>query len=1355
MKPLTFSAACQYIKEADPKLLAAVDALLSTALLLGPTILGMPPEVVGAAVSLIGAKNELIKLGKTVYTKLVHSEPKDSIQRQDRMEAAFTVICYTSFFDSISKIAPEINKIINLNDADKIRLANSAVKTANENTCDVSTSSQTSDFVISLPHPAESLDQITSRLTPLYVELTKGVLRLVEAFQAWESLADKKRKEVIDLCQKLPKLAAGRFRAQYFDLSSRYNDFAVWTNLREHAATHGQLEALSKAAKILFNQLAEAKIEIDLGLQDLRREIQGIPKAIVEYHAATVWKDLERQYQNAVQEPIIKDPAGIELGKPTLHYPAKSEIFVPQSFKVLRYTNGTHLEHEDTWRKLPVRRDLGEFLLAYLNSPYSLETPLVVLGHPGSGKSLLSQMIAAQTISNAFAPIRLELRSIDADNEIEAQIEEQIRADIARTISFSALMDSLAGRPAIVIFDGYDELLQATGQVFAGYLTKVQKFQERESLTLERNPVRTIVTSRITLIDKALIPEGATVLRLLEFDQMQQKKWIEVWNHANQSYFVASRIQPFSLPTAPKLAPLAEQPLLLLMLALYDSSQNQLHHATTLDQTVLYDSLLRRFIERERMKDSDFRLIKNREREAEIEKDMDRLGVAAVGMFNRHSLHIRATQLNGDIVFFGSERHTTPTSGRALSQAELILGSFFFVHQSKSEHKGEHPAERDVDTAFEFLHNTFGEFLTGYFIVRQILKETNKLFKLRIDADLASHRARVLSEPDGLADSWYVTLMYASLLPRPIIVTMLREWFPHAVGRSGRKREDILQDLDDIISHEVRRTLAARQFPSVMTHKETSFDTLPLVGCLANYTLNLITLRVALSSGEYFFDEQPFRALDRRPRVWDRLTFFWRSWFSADALNALSAIFTAERTGDQIRLHMCDNVALPAVAQRLDTILNVAMAVADNVGIALTGLALHDPFKRQAVTIERIRAAAECEQLQLEGEILRRELWDAARIRVSESRREELQSACTELIERNGIADIGTSVDIVRAFGQLDDRVRFRSLVMRLYRQTRSPSFRFIDVASSEAVAGVMALLADVDRRLPYSSVELLGHPPEKLEDFARTLRELPPDGAFAVARWALRTRTPVDPAIVEALDNRAQDQDFISSISPRVAVDFIRTAWITNRREFDAVVERILEYYLNPEQVFGMKPESAARMLELAQRSRFRHLLKSFCSRLPSAFNDSIEDRWAMHHVRLPLRRFDVREPDRGDFGVVLLQVVSKFGDDDVKQFMYRYALERWWARGYSRLTLAVIRYSRLIDDGALMLRFTRSEHRFVISDRSENEPGPLAQSILRLDIGQVPVESLKDLVWYGNKVEDGTTVAKVKQILDNLTDI
>ena len=110
------------------------------------------------------------------------------------------------------------------------------------------------------------------------------------------------------------------------------------------------------------------------------------------------------------------------------------------------------------------------------------------------------------------------------------------------------------------------------------------------------------------------------------------------------------------------------------MLALYDSDDNQLRKHTALDQTRLYDNLLTRFVERELLKGEEEgglgpRLGIARE---EVDRNMRRLGVAGVGMFNRRTLHILTEQLDRDLAFFGllpaieSER-----AGSAMTQAEF------------------------------------------------------------------------------------------------------------------------------------------------------------------------------------------------------------------------------------------------------------------------------------------------------------------------------------------------------------------------------------------------------------------------------------------------------------------------------------------------------------------------------------------------------------------------------------------------------------------------------------------------------------------------------------------------------------
>jgi len=1287
------------------------------------------------------------ELGKSLYKWLTKSRADDSKAREERMRIAFCLIAYTGYFEALQKIAPEISKHIEIPRTENLRLEAAAESCTKSEESSVQEVSDGLEVSISMPHPAETLDQIAARILPIYSELTKGLLRLFHSTDNWALLSDKARKEIAASCEQLPRAASDRFRAQYFDLAAHFGEFAIWSNLREHLSTHQQIESLSKAAREFAGELNSRYADIDVGLKQLKNDIQAIPRAITDYTAQTVWRELDRQYTSAIEQPIIKDPAAPETGKPTLAYPARLDIFIPQLFKAIRYSQGMHLEDEETWSSSAVRPDLGEFLNSYLSSPYSTQSPLIVLGHPGSGKSLLSQMLAAQTMSDAYAPIRVELRSINADDEIEAQIEEQISRDIGRSISFSTLMDNLEGRPAVTIFDGYDELLQATGQVFAGYLTKVHKFQERESQTLERNPLRTIVTSRVTLIDKAVIPEGSTVIRLLEFDESRRNKWISVWNKWNASYFNATGVKPFSLPKASKLAPIAEQPLLLLMLALYDSAENALNRATGLDQTVLYESLLRKFIERERTKDSDFAQIKSAaERTVEIDRDMERLGVAAIGMFNRHALHIRATQLNADIDFFQLNRSVPQGSGRQLSQAELLLGSFFFVHQSTAKQRGNAGEDHESDTAFEFLHNTFGEFLVGHFLIGQLLRQTRSLGKLRSDAELIPQRTKILNDRDGLPAIWYACLMHASLFSRPVIVSMITEWFKHAVNLPPKRDVvELLVDFDDVLLNEIQRAITGREFPSVMVGKSTSFESLPLLGCLANYTLNLVTLRVAISEGEFAINEGQFASTDRRPRLWDRLTHLWRSWFSADTLSSLNAIFTAEREGDVVRLKRADSAALPTAGRRIETIVHVALAVGDDTQVALAGALTSDPFRRQSVSLERAKKAAIAENLGIDDEILLRELWTAARSRIDERSRHDLFARCATVIESSRGGDVGRCIDLVRAFGTLGDALRYRELIFRLFRYS---NFSLQLDKGGEAISALLELALDVEGRAPFPDIE--GLLSENLEDsnVLRIVKSGTPNIAFAVARWRAG-RPEIAEDVVTELARRCKDELFLSGLSPYLALNFIRYSTRSQARLIDEVVMAIFGHFLSSQHILENSPDLVADLLEMAQRTRYRGIMSRVCDSLAETLVRRDVEAWHSLEFRASWRHYDHVLIDQTRVSFVLLQAFSRFAKEEAKNLLYKYALQRWFRQGRTRLNVAILRYAREVDDGILLLEFVRAHGRRMSFSAAKRQQGfDVRLFIGRLGIEELSVPAWKDLIWFALSVEDRESAAHLAKI-------
>ncbi len=126
-------------------------------------------------------------------------------------------------------------------------------------------------------------------------------------------------------------------------------------------------------------------------------------------------------------------------------------------------------------------------------------------------------------------------------------------------------------------------------------------------------------------------------LRLEPFSDEQVAAWVESWNRSTGA--------DLSLPTCSAIPDLARQPLLLLMLALYDADGASL--TGRLLQSELYERLLSRFAAREirkHEKDLDDRALAE-----SVEFELQRLSVAAFAMFNRGQQWVTHDELNRDL----------------------------------------------------------------------------------------------------------------------------------------------------------------------------------------------------------------------------------------------------------------------------------------------------------------------------------------------------------------------------------------------------------------------------------------------------------------------------------------------------------------------------------------------------------------------------------------------------------------------------------------------------------------------------------------------------------------------------------
>ena len=119
---------------------------------------------------------------------------------------------------------------------------------------------------------------------------------------------------------------------------------------------------------------------------------------------------------------------------------------------------------------------------------------------------------------------------------------------------------------------------------------------------------------------------------------------------------------------------------------------------------------------------------------------MQRLRVVALGMHNRRTLHVDGPQLDADLEHFGcAPEPSGDDTELALSPGERVLGSFFFVHESQTRTADDGRAAK----SFEFLHNTFGEFLTADFMTNALLAAAVLSGLLAVAASTGAVRAGV------------------------------------------------------------------------------------------------------------------------------------------------------------------------------------------------------------------------------------------------------------------------------------------------------------------------------------------------------------------------------------------------------------------------------------------------------------------------------------------------------------------------------------------------------------------------------------------------------------------------------------
>ena len=904
----SFSEICKILKDNRYDICECINGVFEIALLFFPGMIcrdvAFITNIVNGA-TILGAKPIIEKSIKNISKVFAKKKFTDFTTKYDYAQIAQVLIVFAAYFDSIKLYLPDEEHNVRISSKEKQMLTDSSIskyinfieenisKDAGQTAIDIF------EYDLSIPDPIGNLKSYREQLKKFYEILNKEFLQFYEKLSFFDDMNEKKRECFLTIIRGLPIKAVENYEKQYYQLAIDFSDFFVWTNIEEHRRLQNKL---------------------DVGFSEIASLVSDYCEKCADSKAKNTLEQYRKKYNSYIDTSVVDVSEMDFCSTDEIVFPKKSHIFVPQSFKTVAYKNNMHLEDRDIWRMCNKREDIGKFVSDILRHSITGSLPLLILGNPGAGKSLLCNMLAARILYHEYHVIIIKLRDTVAEQTVPQQVNQQIERDFSNGCLWSDIAESRLDKPILIIFDGYDELLQASGKAYSDYLQRIAEFQKQQR-DIYGIFVKCIVTSRITMIDKALISNNSPVILLSDFDEKRINQWCTIWNEKNEDYFLRSNLEKFEIDSSSKVSELAKQPLLLLMLALYDSNDNALKRNKDLNGTQLYDNLIYEFISREKRKDNRFRSLQVKEQERIINEEMIKISIAALGMYNRKVLYIRSNELEMDLQFILQKNDTYDIlKNNELSESDKLLGSFFFIHKSNSTNMIDR--QKTPNVAYEFLHNTFGEFLTANYIVNEIknvlswihtLEETNRQDQWK----LCSQRA------------WVVCMAYSSLFSRPVVVQMIHEWALEYFAHENIAK--VNEDLDNLLNIEMENIISGNiifDLKEVMEEKNNPYSHDELLKHLAVYSLNLIIIRTIVFEESYEFKFSN--------EIWNKLLYIWKYAFSEDELLNFANQFTTSKTDNMYRVS-CTRGGRNIFQSQMVKHLRINSAVGDSVVYGIIG----------------------------------------------------------------------------------------------------------------------------------------------------------------------------------------------------------------------------------------------------------------------------------------------------------------------------------------------------------------------------------------------------------------------------------
>jgi len=877
---LTFKGALEILGHREHRAIERLDKLLGGVILAAGTGAGLA-AVGPAAIAPLGAfaavwgwleqRDEAVRLLRAAVDSACGKlSGTGAYERLQLIAAAHTTVVVASFFEALEDVigAQELDRL-RITDADKQMLAAGRERGQGESLYDLLYATE-----IPAPSPVRGFEENCT--------LVSDYLRAI-CFDFSEEILNAEENEGVDdwiNCinwSDVGKRALRRYRSRYLQLAAVVPEFMIWAMLGEHAATRTAVEKLRRdvAEALDGSRDALSRVEALLAIDRSR------PGATTTVRMPPSRMALARANAGVLAETII--PEDTRRYGPTITFPTVREIYINPRYRlawrgarsvVMRVTD------EVWWSGRPSYEDFDLMLTGHLTSTDATRVPMLLLGHPGAGKSLLMKVLAARLPPEDYTVVRVPLRKVDSNAPLIDQIQQALNLATNRRVEWWQLAEQSWGSVRVVLLDGLDELLQASQQDRSGYLQEVTEFQRLEAE--QERPVIVVVTSRTVVADRVSIPADTPIVKLDQFTNDDIANWLARWHRVNAAAIAAGKV-PELTPNAVRRQPdLAAHPLLLFMLAVYAADPDLPSLDGDLSTAEFYQRLLEGFTSREAAKDlnRDLRAgeVANRTRD-----HLERLAVAALAMFNRGRQDIEEETLGRDLSVLDPQLITRT---RPMEAGQRIIGEFFFVHAPEARtltgpetpdagRAGGNSNQGHHQRTYEFLHATFGEYLVARRVTDEIADIAERVF--------AGRRGPGIPD-DDLA---FALLSHQPLAGRRAILDFAEEIFAGLpAGHRG-----LLSDILELLLGGHRSRLSSGRYAA---YQPVPADQVRQLAC---YSANLVALRAALepNAGPILLSRLLRTSDSDALQQWKSIVRLWHAGLDASGLQAM--LGTVQLTG--------------------------------------------------------------------------------------------------------------------------------------------------------------------------------------------------------------------------------------------------------------------------------------------------------------------------------------------------------------------------------------------------------------------------------------------------------------------------